>query len=150
MFSSNKIRIHRTDSALVQGSDGSFYGTTVNGGRANGGTVFRVARGVYIQSLAMSNREFQRVAINASGSGSVVLDASTDLSNSTPIINLIDHLCANSTSNVARGIVGFCVQSSPSCHPQVHFKINSPSSEKDNVTRAIPRRRGSPRAQSTP
>jgi uncharacterized repeat protein (TIGR03803 family) len=28
---------------LVQGSDGSFYGTTVNGGQGGGGTVFRLA-----------------------------------------------------------------------------------------------------------
>lgn len=30
--------------ALVQGWDGNFYGTTVNGGTNNAGTVFRVTR----------------------------------------------------------------------------------------------------------
>ena len=33
------------EAALVQGSDGSFYGTTANGGVGNAGTVFRLAFG---------------------------------------------------------------------------------------------------------
>jgi uncharacterized repeat protein (TIGR03803 family) len=70
---------------LTTDADGNFYGTTANGGNGGGGVIFRLNKGVYVQSFGMSSNGFQLRAINVGGSGVSVVETSADLSNWTPV-----------------------------------------------------------------
>ncbi len=91
------------DVGLKLGSDGNFYGAAIRGGSGNGGTIFRLDRNVYLQSFGLTNNGFQLTAINVGGSGTVVLDASTNLANWTPIFTNLGitslHFLDPSTTN---------------------------------------------------
>jgi uncharacterized repeat protein (TIGR03803 family) len=71
--------------ALTLGSDGNFYGTTSSGGAADKGVIYRLRRGVTIQSFAVASSGFQVATLNVGGSGWVVLESSSDLAHWTPI-----------------------------------------------------------------
>src|SRR5206468_11028090 len=68
------------------GGDGNFYGTTYDGGSSNGGVIYRLRRGAYLQSFGLTNNGFVLNYINVGGSGTVVLAASSDLVSWTPIL----------------------------------------------------------------
>jgi uncharacterized repeat protein (TIGR03803 family) len=70
---------------LILGSDGNFYGTTTSGGAGGGGVIYRLRRGVTIQSFGMTTNGFQINTLNVGGSGWVVLESSSDLMTWTPI-----------------------------------------------------------------
>jgi len=70
---------------LTLGSDGNLYGTTVYGGDHNFGAIYRLRRGAFIQSFGMATNGFQLNILNVGGSGSVVLESSSDLMNWTHI-----------------------------------------------------------------
>jgi len=65
--------------ALTLGSDGYFYGTASSGGTFGSGVVYRLCRGVSLQSFRMTTNGFQLDTLNAGGSGWVVLESSIDL-----------------------------------------------------------------------
>jgi uncharacterized repeat protein (TIGR03803 family) len=70
---------------ITLGADGNFYGTTRNGGKNSNGVIYRVKHGAYIQSFGMATNGFGLNVLNVGGSGSVVLQSSTDLLTWTPI-----------------------------------------------------------------
>jgi hypothetical protein len=68
---------------LIQGSDGNFYGTA--NGAEGAGVIYRLRRGVSLQSFGMTTNGFQLNTLNVGGSGWVVLESSSDLVHWTPI-----------------------------------------------------------------
>lgn len=75
----------RPYSSLIFGSDGDIYGATAHGGQG-AGVLFRLRHGAYVQSFGMATNGFQINVLNVGGSGTVVLEASTDLNSWTPIL----------------------------------------------------------------
>ena len=74
--------------SLCLGSDGNFYGTTAAGGTGgayDSGIIFRLRRGVSIQSFEKKANGFELNTLNVGGSGWVVLESSSDLTHWTPI-----------------------------------------------------------------
>ena len=69
------------EAGLVQGSDGSFYGTTVNGGQGGGGTVFRLTIVPEFQAMTLANSTLSLTWSTEAG-GTYQLQWNADLSSS--------------------------------------------------------------------
>ncbi|MGA2540499.1 MAG: choice-of-anchor tandem repeat GloVer-containing protein [Verrucomicrobiota bacterium] len=99
------------DAGLVQGSDGSFYGTTSGGGQGGAGTVFRLTILPEFQAVTITNNLLSLTWSTEAG-GTYQLQYNSDLSSSNRI-NLTNTVTSNgatlnTTDSITNAPQRFC------------------------------------------